>query len=155
MNDKVTPNPQAKPGEPDKVNGTASVVIGCKLPNGIIMEMGKLGDEGHVAVRINGSNAALVIGGYGMTTVSKELWDKWYAKNKRLEFVRKGLIFAHGDEASARDHAQDNAGHKSGFEAVNPDQVIKNAAGDVILEADANHLRQGRMDIAQATRNRA
>lgn len=164
MTDPAPPKPGQTPqpgiGEPDKLNGTATVVVGCKLPNGMICEVGRPGDDNHRHVRLNGSNANVVVGadgkpvvgGYGLTTVSKQFWDEWLKTHKRLDFVRNGFVFVHNDMASARDHAHDLAGKRNGFEAVDPNEKVLDREGRVILETDAQHLAEGRQAIANAQR---
>lgn len=136
-------------GEPDKANGTKMVTIGCKQANGILCEMGKFGQEEYTRVYLNGSNSARVIGGFGFTQVSQSFWEAWYKKNKHLEFVRKGVVFVHGDNASAEDHAKDRAELKTGFEPIDPMQPILGADGKPIVEVDAAHFQQGRQDMTQ------
>lgn len=141
-------------GQPEKANGTTMVTVACKLPNGIICEMGKFGDENYTRVALNGANSARVVGGYGLTPVSKEFWDAWVAKNRNLEFVRKGLVFAHNDNASAADEAKDRGEVRTGLEALNPfkDERIKGILGPdgkPLVEVDMNHFNQGRADVAQ------
>ncbi len=140
--------PQVQAGQSNKANGTAMVTVGCKLPNGLICEMGKVGDEDHTVVRLNGSNSARVIGGYGLTAVSKDFWDAWVRKHRGLEFVRKGLVFAHGDEASASDHAKDVASTRTGFEAIDPTKKILGADGKPLLETDMDHFNLARQSVA-------
>lgn len=140
-------------GEPGKANGTTMLTIGCKLPNGLVCEMGKYGDESYTQVRLNGANSARVIGGYGLTQVSKDFWDAWYKKNKGLSFMRgkEPLVFAHGDESSAADHAKDNAEIRTGLEALDPfkDDRIKMVNGAPRVEVDMDHLNAGRAAVAQ------
>lgn len=38
-----------------------TVTVGCKLPNGLILE------QGAYKVELNGSNSSIVVGGYGLT----------------------------------------------------------------------------------------
>jgi hypothetical protein len=149
---KVTGAPPPPAGEPDKANGTTMVVVGCKLPNGLICEMGKVGDENYRAVRLNGANSAKIVGGHGLTHVSADFWNAWYKKNKHLEFVRKALVFAHGDEASASDHAADRAEVRTGMEPLDPIKSLANVKGPdgkPLVEMDADHFNQGRADVAQ------
>lgn len=141
--------PQAAAGEPDKANGTAMVTVGCKLPNGLIMELGKVGDDDYQTVRLNGGNDANIIGGYGLTAVSKSFWDAWMKRNHKLGFVKRAMVFVHGDIASARDHAQDNAGIRTGFEAIDPEKKILGVDGKPLLETDMTHLNEGRAQVAQ------
>lgn len=166
MTDKIVP-PQLPSGEPDKINGTATVVVGCKLPSGLIIELGKPGDENHTHVRLNGSNANAivgsdgqpVVGGYGLTTISRQTWELWLngdknqklPAHKHLDFVKKGFVFVHNDMASARDHAADFAGKRNGFEAVDPNAKVYGPDGKtVLLETDMGHLNDGKQAIAQA-----
>jgi hypothetical protein len=151
-NEKTPPQgaPQAAAGQLDKANGTEVVTVGCKLPNGLICELGKPGDENYTAVRLNGANDARVVGGYGLTPfVSASFWAAWMKKNKGLSFVRKGLVFAHNDEASAADHAKDTAELRSGLEALDPMKKLVGPDGKVLVETDMNHFTQGKRDMAQ------
>lgn len=151
-NEKTPPQgaQQQAAGEPGKANGTEMLTVGCKLPNGLVCELGKVGDESYTVVRLNGANSALVVGGYGLTqNVSASFWAAWMKKNKHLEFVRKGLVFAHGDIASATDHAKDNAERRTGLEALDPMKKLVGPDGKVLVETDMNHFNQGRSDVAQ------
>lgn len=138
-----------------KVNGTATVWVGCKLPNGLVCEMGKFGDEDYQSHTLNGANSARVHGGYGLTQVPTDFWTAWVKKHKRLSFVQKGLVFAQGDLASAESHAIDLSTVKTGLEPLDPLKKVTNpVTGDVILEVDGNHFAQARRDVAQATQRR-
>lgn len=141
--------PQIAAGEPGKVNGTQTVVIGCKLPLGLLCELGKVGDEDHHVVRLNGSNSARIVGGYGLTTVSKDFWDAWFKDHRSMDFVKKGFVFAHGDEASAIDHATERAGEANGLEALDPNKAPKG------IEVDKNHMTQAAQDFQFARQARA
>lgn len=138
-------------------NSTTTVTVGCKLPNGLICELGKIGDEDYKAVVLNGSNNALVHGGYGLTPgVDASFWTAWVKQKKRLSFVAKGMVFAQGDLASAQDHAIDLSTVKTGFESLDPHKkVINPITGEVLVEVDAGHFAQAKRDVAQAQRNRA
>ena len=150
-------DPNRLTGQADKVNGTATVVIGCKLPNGLILEMGKVNDENYQRVILNGSNArrvlgpdAVVIAGYGLTTIAKDFWDAWRKKNSKLKFVRDGHVFEHTTEASARDHAKDMAGLRTGLEPVDPLKPVLGRAPDgseIKVEVDQEHFQRARNNI--------
>lgn len=89
------------------------VVIGCKLPNGIIL------DHGGKTVELRGSRIPLnedgspvsnrlIIGGYGTTEVDKDFWDAWKTancpKNKMESWfapMRSGAIFEAPTQADA------------------------------------------------------
>lgn len=154
----LTGAPLAAAGEPTKANSTTMVVVCCKLPNGIILEMGKLGDDNYTQVRLNGSNSARVVGGFGLTDVSKEFWDAWRTKNARLDFVKRGFVCAYDDEASAKDASAAMGDFRTGLEPLDPlkaDPRIKGILGPngkPLVETDMNHLLQGQQDLAQARR---
>lgn len=147
--EKQTP-PKETPGQPEKANGTEMVVVGCKLPNGLICEMGKAGDDNYTRVVLKGANDSQVIGGFGLTPVSKAFWEAWRQKHQRLEFVRKGLVFMHKDTASAADHAKDSAQLRSGLEPLDPFKKTVNDKGEVLLEVDRDHFAQAQRAAVQA-----
>ena len=95
-----------------------TVTVGCKLPNGIIIEMGD------IKVEIKGALKALVIGGHGITeNVNKEFFEAWMAKNKGLKFVQEGFIFACKTTAEAGDQAKDRQDEKTGLEPLPQDKL--------------------------------
>lgn len=137
-------------GEADKANGTAMVKVGCKLPNGLICELGKAGDDNYRRVVLNGANDGHIIGGFGFTDVTKDFWDAWYSKHKKLDFVRKGMVFVHGDKASAEDFAKERANERSGLEPLDPLKKQHNDKGEVVLEVDSEHFASARRAAANA-----
>lgn len=147
---KANANPQIVAGEPDKQGGTKMIWVGCKLPNGLICELGSRDDENYRAVRLNGANDTRVIGGYGLTQVSEAFWNAWVKKHARLDFVKKALVFVEGDRESAEAHAAETAEVKTGLEPLDPLKKITNPeTGDVLLEVDTGHFAQGRRDMAR------
>lgn len=155
---KVNPNPQAAAGDPSRVNSTALYVVGCKLPNGLVCELGKPGDDDYRAVRLNGANSMRVVTldgsntGYGLTEVPRDFWDAWVKKHKRLDFVRKGMVFAANDEASARAMAQENAKLRTGLEPLDPMKGMTATSPDgapIKAEVDLDHYLRGKREVAQ------
>jgi len=130
--------------------------VGCKLPNGLICELGSRDDENYKAVRLKGSNDANVIGGYGLTQVSESFWNAWVKKHARLDFVKRALVFVEQDRASAEDHARDEAERKNGLEPLDPLKVdVKDPeTGMPLFEVDKAHLAQGRRDLAKMGQGR-
>lgn len=95
----------------------ATVTVGCKLPNGLILE---LGDK---RVTVKGSNSSNIIGGHGITeNVDKEFFDAWMAKNAGLQFVKSELIFAHEKYANTVAQAKEQVDEKTGLEPLNPEE---------------------------------
>ncbi len=64
-----------------------TVVIGCKMPNGLFLDMGARGTLGFRQIKINGANegevregglfVAHTVGGFGRTTLDGKTWNDW------------------------------------------------------------------------------
>lgn len=93
---------------------TTTVTVGCKLPNGLIIEVA---DK---KATLNGLNSTNVINSHGITEVDKGLWDAWLSANKELSFVKKGLVFAHEKEAATKAEAKEREDNKTGLEQLDP-----------------------------------
>jgi hypothetical protein len=92
----------------------STVTIGCKLPNGIHMQMGE------TRVRINGWNNNEIAGlSHGITRdVPESLWDAWRKEHAESKLVTNGFIFAEESEKRAKDKAKDHKDNKSGHEQL-------------------------------------
>jgi hypothetical protein len=65
----------------------STVVIGCKMPNGLFLDIGTPGSPGYKQIKINGANegemregglfVAHTVGGFGRTTLDAKLWNDW------------------------------------------------------------------------------
>lgn len=65
----------------------STVVIGCKMPNGLMLDVGTVGSLGHRQIKINGANegeiregglfVAQTVAGFGRTTLDAKLWNDW------------------------------------------------------------------------------
>lgn len=90
-----------------------AVTVGCKLPHGLVLEVGS------TSVTLNGANSSNIIGGYGLTEgVDKAFFDAWMEKNEHLPFVRNQLVFAQASADDAKASALEKAGEKTGFEGM-------------------------------------
>jgi hypothetical protein len=136
--------PNMSTTETAEKESASTVQIGCKLPNGMILEMGKPGDEGYRRVILNGANAALIktANGYGITEVDAKFWKAWHPKHRWLPALAKGLVFAVGDLASAQAAALERAGEKTGLEPLRPDEAPRD------IEVDTDHLAKVRKETA-------
>lgn len=95
----------------------ATVTVGCKLSNGLIIEVG----EARAVLR--GTNSANIIGGHGITeNVDKELFDAWIEQHKDKDFIKKGFIFAHEKVANTSAEAKERADEKTGLEPLDPEE---------------------------------
>lgn len=117
-----------------------TVTVGCKMPNGLICEMGKAGAENYKRVVLNGMNSTKIVGGYGMTEVDGEFMAAWLKKNAWLPAVKNGMVFVQGEAADAHAQALDTADNRSGFERLDPAKAPKG------IEADPEHLKQSEHD---------
>lgn len=94
-----------------------TIVVGCKLPNGLVVEQ-----EGYT-VTLNGANSSNVVGGYGLTEgVDKDAFEKWLEVHKNQPYVKNELVFAQAKANSAKSKATENASVKSGLEGLPQDK---------------------------------
>lgn len=92
---------------------TSTVTVGCKLPNGLVLEFGGK------SVEVNGANSSIIIGGYGLTEgVDAAFFEAWMEAHEAMPFVRNQLIFAQAKTADAQAEATEKASEKTGFEGM-------------------------------------
>ena len=92
----------------------AKVTIGCKLPNGVILEVND------VRVTLNGVNKSNIIGATHCTTeVEESFWGAWLADHKTLVAVTSGAIFVAKNANEAAAIVKDNP-TKTGLEGASP-----------------------------------
>lgn len=91
-----------------------TVTIGCKLPSGILMQVGEK------TVRINGWNNNLIVGAdHGLTEdVPAELWEAWSKLHEDSKLVKGGFIFANARASTTQSEAKEKKGNKSGHEQL-------------------------------------
>jgi hypothetical protein len=119
MSDSKTINPELiEENQKNLTRKKASgdiVHVGCKLPNGLLLQVG------NEAVELAGANSSEIVGGFGITAVSKDFWEAWKAEHAGYEPLKRDLIFVQGKEADARAEAKEKKGVK-GIEGVNADK---------------------------------
>lgn len=94
----------------------AKVTVGCKLPNGLVLE------HKGISVTLAGSNSSAIIGMHGLTPDVDEDWfNDWLVNNLELPLVANDIIFANTAE-KAGDEAKEKKGVKTGLEPVDPDK---------------------------------
>lgn len=104
-----------------------TVTIGCKLPNGLVLEVGGK------SVQINGANSSQVIGGHGIThNVDADLWQAWLKQNADRAVVKNGFVFAHDKAANAKAEAKEKTDTKTGQEPIDPN--AKNNGVETVKE---------------------
>jgi len=87
------------------------LTIGCKLPNGIILEVN------NQQVTLNGLNKTTIIGAtYASTSVDEEFWKAWKAQNATFSALKNGAIFEASNAGEAVAIAKDTG--KTGLEPM-------------------------------------
>lgn len=101
------------------------VTVGCKLPNGLLIDVG--GKVTHIV----GANASNVIGGYGLTEgVDKDYFEKWLKEHSDQPYVKEEMIFAQAKTNSAQSKASENASVKTGLEGLPQDRPVEGVVKD-------------------------
>lgn len=90
-----------------------SYVIGCKLPNGLVIRgAGK-------QVRLNGTRSQVIIGGFGITRdVPADVWEDFEKVHAQSNVIKNGVVFAVADDASAKSASEERSKVKTGFERL-------------------------------------
>lgn len=95
------------------------VVVGCKLPNGIILQNPL--DENHT-FELNGLNKISIIGAeHGITEVDGALWEAWEKVNKEFAPLKSGAIFVAATRNDLEAVAKETKGRKTGLEPMKQD----------------------------------
>jgi hypothetical protein len=101
-----------------------TVFVGCRLPNGLHMDLGDtIGDK---RITLQGMNSRTapdgtpLMGFPGVTEVPKDFWDAWVAKHKDMPYMKAGVIYAAKSAADAEKEGQNRASDRTGFEGAEP-----------------------------------
>lgn len=101
------------------------VLVGCKLPHGIILEVPH--PDGEIeTVELNGLNKVLIVGStFGATEVDAAFWEAWILKNAESDLVKSGSVFVAKDLRSLKAIGDENAKRETGFEPLDPNKLPK------------------------------
>jgi hypothetical protein len=128
-------------------NGTDHVLVGCKLPHGLWLEIINVQPNpppglppnmnplpAGPRIKLNGANSVQQQGlitrvqplvlEYGKTVVPREHWERWLAWNKDRDFIKNGSVFVienARDQRSFNAQAAEKLPEKTGFEGLSPD----------------------------------
>lgn len=138
----------AVPIPTDNPKSGDTVYVGCKMPNGIILqnfkmekvreavpggykdtpmarrlpEMYKLNGTSLTVQQRNGDIGYTIVHGAAITGgVPRAFWEQWRDANARSELVQNNIVFAHKEEASVRRMAADYEEQMTGLEPLDPD----------------------------------
>jgi hypothetical protein len=90
------------------------VIIGCRLPHGLILHHP---DNKDITVTIQGMNRSKIIGASHITTmVDAAFWNAWKAKHADYQPYKSGAIFESSTIKGAEDRAKELVKEKTGFE---------------------------------------
>jgi hypothetical protein len=93
------------------------MIIGCKLPNGIVLEVGEK------SVEINGLNKSVIIGATHATTeVDNDFWQAWKKEHADFPALKSGAIFEAKTEKDAAVAVKDTG--KTGLEPMPQDNKL-------------------------------
>jgi hypothetical protein len=135
--------PSAPAIKSDTKHGASQTVwVGCKLPKGLTLELfteetvdrptfgggikpTKVFMRTGQTIRLKGYAVPHgmvpnypIIGDFGLTEVPRKFWDKFCEQNREFDMLKKGLIFAHGEESSTRAYAREHENLKCGLEPM-------------------------------------
>ncbi len=117
-----------------------TLTIGCKLPAGLLLEMGDpLDKSNYTSVRLHGANQGEYRGrneqgkifhstteqGFGLTKVDSDFWGAWCKKYEinSKRWLRDGVLFVAEDSDEAKGIAADQSGVVTGYEQRDPDKL--------------------------------
>lgn len=96
--------------------GATRVIIGCKLPHGLILDHPL---DPSKTVEINGLNRSMIVGApYATTEVDGEFWEAWKTVHAAFPALQSGAIFEAGSVSEAAAVAKELEGEKTGFEPM-------------------------------------
>ncbi len=128
------------------------VVIACRLPHGLIAEVGEFGASDYKAVKINGVHSvdaagkpsSIVHNGHAFTQVDEDFWKAFCAAHRGAPYLVNRLVYAEDSlEAAHNVTTLAEAKGKTGFEPLDPDKTPTE------IEPDQNALKQMRAEAAR------
>ncbi|MBF0865113.1 MAG: hypothetical protein ABF932_13665 [Gluconobacter potus] len=102
-----------------KTTTSNAVMIGCKIPNGLVLQVGS---QRFVLKGTNVKPGAphVVTGGYGLTTIPADVWAEWSGKHKDSVFIKNSIVFMQTTATKAEGQAKEQEGVKTGLEPLDP-----------------------------------
>jgi hypothetical protein len=129
----------------------ATVLIGCKLPHGVVLK-GSAGQD----IKLNGVNTALVAGGFGITHVEENEAAYLFAVYEEFAPFKSNAVFTYNTSkvSDLKSIAAELSDVPTGFEGVdpqNPAQGLKpDASVDKQLAAAEQQQRPSKAPAAPA-----
>ena len=98
------------------------IVVACKLPNGLHLDVpgkGRVTLKG-VALPFGVAPEAPMPGGYTLTQVDEEFWQAWVKNHADSDIVQKKIVFASARSDHTRGMAAEQKEIKTGLEPTDP-----------------------------------
>ena len=120
------------------------LTIACRLPHGLVIEVGKPGADNYRQMKLNGpfsknaeGNGVVTVNGYAFTKVPEDFWLEFMSKHKTAAYLVNRAVYAEDSDEKAKAESNKTGG-KTGFEALDPNKP----GADV--EPDQEHLKRVR-----------
>ena len=94
------------------------VVIGCKLPHGIVLHSPV---DPTKKVTIKGLNSSELIVPYVLTPVDADFWTEWEMANAKFQPLVSKALFVAKNKADADAMGKELQRERTGLETINPD----------------------------------
>lgn len=122
------------------------LTVACRLPHGLVLEVGKVGADNYRQIKLNGpfsknakGEGALTVNGYAFTKVPEDFWNEFTRAHKGAPYLVNRMVYAEESDEKARETTkQGETSGKSGFEALDPENPGKD------IEVDKDHLKRVR-----------
>lgn len=99
----------------------AKVLIGCRLPNGLVLHHPDK-QRRNISVVLDGAKNAKIIGsGFALTEVDAEFWEVWKTAYRDYSALKNGAIFEAASVKQAEDKGKELRNEKTGFEPMKKD----------------------------------
>jgi hypothetical protein len=113
--------PERAGGAPPRPFFRSKVLIGCRLPSGLLLQLPR---DRKIQVKIDGVASSKIIGSsFAVTLVDADFWAEWKAAYAKSPLLTSQVIFEARSEAEATSKAKELQKEKTGFEQM-PQQAL-------------------------------
>lgn len=104
-----------------------TIIVACKLPHGIILEVGKQKIELKGSMQLGRSQTPFFMSAQmvGLTKVPRDFWEAWLKDHQDFIPYKKGFIFAADKKKKVLDEAKEKETLLHGLEPINPSLMPK------------------------------
>lgn len=104
-----------------------TVIVACKLPHGIILEVGKEKVELKGSMHLGRPQTPFYMASQivGLTKVSRDFWEAWVKQHENFVPYQKGFIFAADKKKKVLDEAKEKETLMHGLEPIDSAKMPK------------------------------